>query len=86
VTQAFGLLGQLSVWGAPSALAQTTFGMLVFFCVPLLLLEWWFDEKHDPLWLTQVRWEVRAAVYGYLILMMVFFPPPVPAEFIYFQF
>ncbi len=86
VLQAVGLLGQLSVWGEISPLAQTTFGMLVFFCGPLLLIEWFFEERPDPLWLTKTHWSLRTSVYAYLILMMVFFPPPVPAEFIYFQF
>lgn len=86
ITQAGAMLTQLTAWGSLSPIAQTTAGMLVFFCVPLLLMEWWFDEQHDPLWLTQVHWGLRTGVYSYLLLMMIFFPPPVPAEFIYFQF
>lgn len=86
LTQAITMLGCLGTWGAISPLAQTVAGLIVFFCVPLLALEWWFDRHHDPLWLTQVHWGWRTAVYSYLILMMIFFPPPAPAEFIYFQF
>ncbi|MCA9079748.1 MAG: MBOAT family protein [Planctomycetaceae bacterium] len=86
LTQALAMLGQLGTWGPMSALAQTILGLIIFFCVPLLLLEWWFDEHHDPMWITQIHWGWRTAVYAYLMLMMVFFPPPAPAEFIYFQF
>lgn len=86
LTHAGELLSGLAVWGPISPVAQSIAALLLFFCGPLLLLEWWCEERPDPFWLTRTHWSFRGAVYSYLVLMLIFFPPPVPAEFIYFQF
>lgn len=86
LAQAGDMLSALAVWGPISPLAQSMAGLLLFFCGPLLLLEWYCEERPDPFWLTRTHWSFRGAVYSYLMLMLIFFPPPVPAEFIYFQF
>jgi hypothetical protein len=38
-------------------------------------------EARDP-----QHWLPRGAIYAYCASMLVFFPPPVTHEFIYFQF
>lgn len=66
--------------------AVSMFGLMTFYVLPLFLFEWWVDSQKKLSALLSTRWTIRAAVYSYVILMLVFFPPPVANEFIYFQF
>jgi alginate O-acetyltransferase complex protein AlgI len=66
--------------------AQTTITLLAFYLVPWLAYEWWVERSGDDLAMLERAWPLRALFYAYLLAMMLFFPPPVPAEFIYFQF
>ncbi|MER9882475.1 MBOAT family O-acyltransferase [Mesorhizobium sp. M0118] len=62
-------------------------GLMVFYTLPLFLFEFWLDRrKKNLLALPQGSWSVRAVVYAYMILMLIFFPSPNAHEFIYFQF
>lgn len=64
----------------------TCLGMMAFFLLPWLLYELWVEKRGDEEALLKVAWWLRAGFYLYLVLMMLFFPPPAPAEFIYFRF
>jgi len=66
--------------------SRMIFGLLVFYVTPLVLFECWLEWKKDLLGLLNVHWSWRGLVYLYIVYMIIFFPPPVPSEFIYFQF
>ncbi len=84
--QATGMLATLGgPWGW-SDFASTCAGSILFFAGPWLLLDAWLERRGDSLALTRLAWPWRLAVYGYVVLMLVFFPAPVAVEFIYFQF
>jgi alginate O-acetyltransferase complex protein AlgI len=68
------------------ALAWTGIGQLLLFAGPLLLFEFWIERSGNMLALLQVHWIWRALAYSYFVLMLLFFPPVVKHEFIYFQF
>jgi hypothetical protein len=61
-------------------------GQLLFFAGPLLLFELWVERSGNMLALLHVHWLWRALVYSYFVLMLLFFPPVIKHEFIYFQF
>ena len=65
---------------------RTTLSLIAFFGGPWIIFEVWQEKRQDTLALTTVSWGWRFLVYAYLVVMLVFFPPPVPVEFIYFQF
>jgi alginate O-acetyltransferase complex protein AlgI len=85
-TQAWALLMRLGSQWQLTAYVQTSLSLIAFFILPWFLFEAWLERRKDDLALLKVAWPLRAALYAYLILMMLFFPPPVPAEFIYFRF
>lgn len=68
--------------------AQTALVLIAIFAGPWGLFEAWLERRKDTLALLrpEVGWGWRSAVYLYIIAMMMFFPPPVASEFIYFQF
>lgn len=68
------------------AMAWTGLGELAFFAGPLILLELWTETKKNMLQLLSVYWFIRATVYAYFLLMLLFFPPVIEHVFIYFQF
>jgi D-alanyl-lipoteichoic acid acyltransferase DltB (MBOAT superfamily) len=84
--QAWELLGLIFTRQELTPLASYGFGMLAFFCVPLMAYEIWLDQAHSLRRLETVPWGRRAAVYCYLVFMLIVFPPPVFGQFIYFQF
>lgn len=95
VDQAFTMLAKItcdSTWlqigSYPErfALAWTGLGQILLFAGPLLLFEFWVERTGDMLALVRVHWSWRALVYSYFVLMLLFFPPIVKHEFIYFQF
>jgi hypothetical protein len=84
-----GALALLERLGADWRLTDyslTCLGMLGFFLLPWLAYEAWLERRGDDDALLKVGWVRRAGFYLYLVLMLLFFPPPVPAEFIYFRF
>ncbi|MES2506002.1 MAG: MBOAT family O-acyltransferase [Verrucomicrobiota bacterium] len=85
-TQAWALLLRLGADWQLTAYTQTTLSLIAFFILPWLLFEAWLERRRDDLALLKVAWFWRALLYLYLVLMMLFFPPPMPAEFIYFHF
>lgn len=66
--------------------ARMILGLLVFYVTPLMLFEAWLEWKQDFMALLNSHWSWRGLVYLYIAYMIMFFPPPVPSEFIYFQF
>ena len=84
--QAIEMLSRLgSVWGA-TAFATGAGFLILFYVLPWTLFEYWMESRKDQLALTKVGWPIRSLVYAYLILMLLYFPPPIASEFIYFQF
>lgn len=61
-------------------------GMILFIAGPLMAYEIWMDREHTVRRLEIVPWGWRAAVYCYIIFMLIEFPPVQHGEFIYFQF
>lgn len=82
--QLLGLLGDGGwVW---TPYAMTCASLLMFFVLPWVAYEAWVERAGSDLALLEKPWLVRACFYGWLLLMLLCFPPPVPSEFIYFQF
>jgi D-alanyl-lipoteichoic acid acyltransferase DltB (MBOAT superfamily) len=68
----------------PNAIA--VLGLIAFYALPLFLFESWLDLRKNLLAIPQGPWTARAAVYAYMVLMLIFFRSPSSHEFIYFQF
>ena len=86
VGHAVSLLCRLGQDWHVSDFSQTCLGMLTFFLLPWLAYEFWMERRRDDEALLKMAWGWRAGFYLYLVLMLLFFPPPEPAEFIYFRF
>ncbi|QDU38792.1 Peptidoglycan O-acetyltransferase [Maioricimonas rarisocia] len=86
LTQVMVMLQTLAVDFTVTPLAAMTAGLLSFYAGPLMLFEFWLERRREPLSLLNVHWLLRGVAYLYVVYMMLFFPPPVPSEFIYFQF
>jgi alginate O-acetyltransferase complex protein AlgI len=88
--ETIGQVGELSALIAVdftiTPLAKTMFGMLLFYAGPLLVYEFWQERQPRTLELLERHWLARACVYAYAMTLMIYFPPPVASEFIYFQF
>ncbi len=84
--QALALLGRLGTGWTLTDFAQTSLSLMIFFVGPWMLFEAWLEHRRDDVAVTKIAWPLRAVFYAYLVLMLLFFPPPVPAEFIYFRF
>jgi D-alanyl-lipoteichoic acid acyltransferase DltB (MBOAT superfamily) len=84
--QAWNMLGLIFSHQDLTPFARYGFGMLAFFCLPLMVYEIWLEQSHSLRRLETVRWGWRAAAYCYLVFMLIIFPPPVFGQFIYFQF
>lgn len=80
------LLVALTVEWHWSSFTQSCLTLLLFFVAPWLLFEAWLEIKKQDEALLGVAWPWRAACYSFMLLMLLFFPPPAPSEFIYFQF
>lgn len=83
---AMGMLAALKGEWVWSSFAQTSAALLLFFVAPWLLFEAWLERKKQDEALLTVAWPWRAVGYSLMLLMLLFFPPPAPSEFIYFQF
>ena len=69
-----------------TGLGLTSLWMIVFYTLPLMVYEYGLERGGDLQGLLSRHWLVRAAVYSYAVLMLLFFHPAVHNEFIYFQF
>ncbi|MCB1086766.1 MAG: MBOAT family protein [Verrucomicrobiae bacterium] len=84
--QALGLLRALAGEWRWTDYAATCSALILFFAGPWIALDAWIERRNESLALTLVAWPWRFGVYAYILAMMLFFPPPMPVEFIYFQF
>lgn len=86
ISQAGALLG--TVGGSWQWTHFASFGCahVVFFALPLFAYEWWTERLRDMQPLVSKPWPWRAACYGLIVLMMMFFSPPSANEFVYFRF
>lgn len=66
--------------------AITMAGLIAFYVTPLLIFEAWLESGQEELLPLRSHWMGRGLLYSYAVWMMLFFPPPTPGEFIYFQF
>ena len=86
MTQVWEMTARMCTDFTVTPFAKMIFGLLVFYVTPLMLFECWLEWKKDFMGLLHVHWTMRGLVYLYIVYMIMFFPPPVPSEFIYFQF
>jgi D-alanyl-lipoteichoic acid acyltransferase DltB (MBOAT superfamily) len=86
LTQAWTMILTILTDQQVSQFAVASFAMMAFLVLPLFVYEMWLHrgasrEPRDP-----QHWLPRGAIYAYCVSMLIFFPPPVTHEFIYFQF
>jgi len=85
-SQAWDMLTLIFTHQEMTPLARYGFGMIAFFCLPMMIYEIWLDRANTLRRLETVHWGWRAAVYCYIVFMIIIFPPTVFGQFIYFQF
>ncbi len=85
-SQALDMLASLTESWQVTPFVTTGISLLLFFTGPWLLFEAWIEQRGDALAITRTPWLWRTALYLYVGFMMVFFPAPEAAEFLYFQF
>lgn len=83
---ALDLLSSLANPWQVSDFLKTGASLMLFFLGPWLVFEFWMERRNDSERLLKVHWGIRAMVYLYIVLMLLFFAAPKPVEFIYFQF
>lgn len=84
--QAIGLLAALGNGFAITDFSQYAATLIAFLALPLLVYEWCVFRSGDILAaLKRPAWQ-RVTGYGYLLLMLLIFPPLTQQVFIYFQF
>jgi hypothetical protein len=85
-----GSTGQaMQVLGAVAgdfSLAGARFDSLVFYCLPLVLVQWAQWRTGDPFALWRLHWIPRAIVYSALWFLMTLLGDYSGGQFIYFQF
>ena len=86
LSQALAMSTRLATDFTVTPFSMTVLGLIIFYVTPLLLFEAWLEWRNNLLVLLDAHWLVRGLVYLYAVWMMMFFPPPIPSEFIYFQF
>ncbi len=86
ISQVWAIIGRIVFDFHWTPFVSSAFTMILFFAGPLVIYEFWLDRRQDLLSLARIDWPVRALVYSYCSLMLLFFPPPVSNVFIYFQF
>ena len=88
IPQAFGLLARLAPenWTSGSEKTLGLFSIFAFFVLPLLAFEAWLEQKGDELALCRASPLLRALVYYFILLMLIFYAPVEVQEFIYFRF
>ena len=85
-SQAAAMLEALGSRWQWTSLASTSVSLLAFFVLPWMCYEAWVERRGRDEALLSVAWPWRALFYAFLMLMMLFFPPPSVSEFIYFRF
>jgi alginate O-acetyltransferase complex protein AlgI len=80
------MLGRMFTDFQGSTLALFGISSVVFFALPILLLELWLFVRNDDLLPVRKHWCVRGMIYSYLTFMLLTFAPAQNYEFIYFQF
>ena len=86
MAQVFGMLHQIGFDWRVTPFAVSLLATVAFYTLPLLAFEYLSERKHDLLWLAQRPATAQALGYAYCVSMLIFFPPEVAHEFIYFQF
>jgi alginate O-acetyltransferase complex protein AlgI len=86
VTQALGFFQSLFGSYATSEITVLGFGLLAFFALPMVAYEAWVERQRDLFAITTVHWAWRVLLYTVIMCFLLWFPAPVPSEFIYFQF
>ncbi|MCA8999201.1 MAG: MBOAT family protein [Planctomycetaceae bacterium] len=86
MTQVWEMTARMATDLTVTPFAVSIFALMAFFVMPLLLFESWLEWRNDLMRLVESHWLMRGLVYLYIVYMMIFFPPPIPSEFIYFQF
>ncbi|MES9970952.1 MAG: MBOAT family protein [Candidatus Thiodiazotropha sp.] len=84
--QAVSMFGQLFQSFSMTEFSLYSLGMLIFFALPIIVLELIIERSGDMLYVLKTHWLVQAAIYSYFIFMLIIFPPLTPQVFIYFQF
>jgi alginate O-acetyltransferase complex protein AlgI len=69
-----------------STLALFGISSIVFFGLPIMLLEFWLFLRNDDLLPARQHWTLRSLVYSHFAFMLLTFAPSQHHEFIYFQF
>ena len=69
-----------------STLALFGISSIVFFGLPIMLLEFWLFLRNDDLLPARQHWALRSVVYSHFAFMLLTFAPSQNYEFIYFQF
>ena len=86
IDQAGIMLGRMFTDFQGSTLAMFGISSIIFFGLPIVLLELWLFIRNDDLLPAKQHWTVRSLVYSHFALMLLTFPPSQNHEFIYFQF
>ena len=82
-----GLIFRKSLLSVPHLGTRAVYMPLFANLLILLLVEWLNRNRQHPLEISFVRnHSVKYAIYIALILLLIFFTPPTPSPFIYFQF
>jgi D-alanyl-lipoteichoic acid acyltransferase DltB (MBOAT superfamily) len=84
--QAGGMLATMLTDFRVTRAAVSVLATVAFYAGPMMLFELWIEKRQQITPLLQAPWLGRALAYSYGALMLVFFPPPIAHEFIYFQF
>ena len=82
--QIAGMLKGICLWSSPSALDSAA--KLLFFSIPLIIMELWQHFRRNML--APLQWPAlaRAFIYSLLLIWIFVFRPHAPTEFLYFQF
>lgn len=84
--QALAMIRQLGVPWHMTDFVQTSAVLILFFAGPWVIFDLWTERGDSRTRLLEVHWIARALVYVFILLALLFFPAPVPVEFIYFRF
>ncbi|MCP5559313.1 MAG: MBOAT family protein [Verrucomicrobiaceae bacterium] len=85
-SQATIMLSQLLGPWTLTPFTSTALTLIAFYAGPWIVFDLWIDRQTTITPLLEVSRGVRSSIYLFIILAMLFFPPPVPVEFIYFRF
>lgn len=86
IGQALAMARQLGGAWQITDFVRTSSALILFFAGPWILFDSWTERGVTRTRLLEVHWSPRALVYVFVVLALLFFPAPVPVEFIYFRF